>query len=122
MKGEFTLNKRNLVGLAALIIASAGGFGIGLAVDKDIISDRIPEITNRTAQEIVSDSPVSKPKYMLKGEDGKLAVFIIGKKEPELVFDIYLHHLPDIDRKRLEEGIEVFEYEQLLNLIEDFTS
>ena len=63
-----------------------------------------------------------KAQYRLAGYDGKLAVYIIGKKEPEIVFDLYLHHLPDVDRHKLEEGIEVEEYTELLRLIEDYTS
>lgn len=67
-------------------------------------------------------TPEPKPHYMLKGYEGKLAVFIIGKEEPELVLDRYLHHLPDVDRLRLEEGIQVAQYSDLLRLIEDYTS
>ena len=116
------MNKRSFIGLISLVIAAAGGFGIGMIVGQETAQNPIPEIINQAAQEIVSNAPVSSPKYMLKGEEGKLAVFIIGKKEPELVFDVYLHYLPDVDRMRLEEGIEVADYDQLLNLIEDFTS
>ena len=68
------------------------------------------------------NTPIKKPRYIISHYQGKLAVYIIGKEEPELVFDRYLHYLPDVDRMKLEQGIEVADYSELLRIIEDYTS
>jgi hypothetical protein len=113
--------KRRLTGLLGILLAAAGGLAIGLHVRRQTPPGE-PLQAAESATGISISAPAAKPHYRLAGKDGKLAVFIIGKTEPELVFDIYLHHLPDVDRLRLEEGIEVQDYQQLLRLIEDYTS
>lgn len=74
------------------------------------------------ASSIAVERKAQKPRYRLASYQGKLAVFIIGKNQPELVFDRYLHYLPDVDREKLEQGIEVADYSELMRLIEDYTS
>ena len=39
-----------------------------------------------------------------------------------MVFQVYLHNLPEQDQKALEEGLEVEDYRELDRLIEDYTS
>lgn len=106
-------------GIAAVITALALGCALGFFIAESgeaalAASEKSPKIT--VAQQ------TEKPKYLLSSYQGKLAVFMIGKKEPEMVFDRYLHYLPDVDREKLENGIEVAEYSELLQLIEDYTS
>lgn len=113
--------KRGLAGVLGILLAAAGGLGAGWYAGREAYSGG-PMPAAEPAPGISVSAPSVKPRYRLAGKDGKLAVFIIGKTEPELVFDIYLHHLPDVDRLRLEEGIEVEDYQQLLQLIEDYTS
>ena len=81
----------------------------------------VPGIKIRMTR-VMTQPQAKKPRYLLGEHEGKLAVFIIGKKEPELIFDRYLHYLPDVDREKLEKGIEVAEYSELMRLIEDYTS
>lgn len=107
-------------GAAALAVSLGIGLGGGLALRGAESREHRP--VDETAASVAAEKPAPKPHYLLKGHEGKLAVFIIGKEEPELVLDRYLHHLPDVDRLRLEEGIEVAEYADLLRLIEDYTS
>ncbi len=107
-------------GAVVLAVALGIGFGGGILL-RQLVPD--PSMTANDFADSISAMPLEqKPHYLLRGYEGKLAVFIIGKKEPELVLDRYLHHLPDVDRLRLEEGIEVTQYSDLLRLIEDYTS
>lgn len=107
-------------GAAALAVSLGIGLVGGLALRETASREELH--VNEPAASIAAERISPKPRYLLKGYEGKLAVFIIGKEEPELVLDRYLHHLPDVDRLKLEEGIEVVEYADLLRLIEDYTS
>lgn len=73
---------------------------------------------SRVQAEVKND----EPSYILGEKDGQVAVFLRGSDEPEIIFNVYLHYLPDVDRLRLTEGIEVYDYDTLLSLIEDYTS
>ena len=107
-------------GLAVLAASVGIGFGSGLLLRQ--LAPQQSLSANDFTGSVSAATPEPKPHYLLKGYEGKLAVFIIGKEEPELVLDRYLHHLPDVDRLRLEEGIQVAQYSDLLRLIEDYTS
>lgn len=106
-----------VVALAVAILAG-GAFGIWAKFQ----APDVPQTVIDVESGVSAESTPQKPRYLLSGYQGKLAVYMIGKKEPELVFDRYLHYLPDVDRMRLEQGIEVSDYAELLQLIEDYTS
>lgn len=108
-----------LPGVLMVLLAGALGVVVGLAARQQPVSAPGQQVPTEQAG---FSSAAPKPRYRLSSYEGKLAVYIIGKQEPELVFDRYLHHLPDVDRLRLEEGIEVAQYTELLVLIEDYTS
>ncbi|HIT18240.1 MAG TPA: hypothetical protein IAB57_01335 [Candidatus Fimivivens faecavium] len=118
-------NKTWIVTVLAVLVTATAGLSAGYAAGRETalseISPEAAELTAGAASEKVP-APAHTPKYVLKGYQGKLAVFIGNKTEPELQFEVYLHHLPDVDRMRLEEGIAVDDYQELLSLIEDFTS
>ncbi|MEG2173943.1 MAG: hypothetical protein RR135_00470 [Oscillospiraceae bacterium] len=101
--------------------AAAIGMAAGILTVREENEFRPQQVLEMHTQISRSGEPQSA-RYRLGGYNGKLAVFIIGKKEPEIVFDVYLHYLPDVDRQRLDEGIEVADYQQLIRLIEDYTS
>lgn len=60
--------------------------------------------------------------YYLREYQGKLAVYLPGKDQPEKVFDVYLTTLPAYDRGQLQMGVPVRDYEHLVQLIEDYIS
>lgn len=60
--------------------------------------------------------------YLIREYDGRLAVFHGGSEEPELVFDVFVHTLPEYDRGQLKQGVAVQSYEELISLLEDYTS
>ncbi|MFV0497825.1 MAG: hypothetical protein ACK5L0_06650 [Candidatus Fimivivens sp.] len=112
--------KMSWFGVAALAVAILGGTAFGIWAKFQ--ANDIPRITMDVKSGVSVQEAPQEPRYLLSEHEGKLAVFMIGKKEPELVFDRYLHYLPDVDRLRLEEGIEISDYAELLRLIEDYTS
>lgn len=112
--------KTSTAALWGITLAVIGGAVIGfLAGQENKAQSPVIEPASNIA---IAQPQAKKPRYLLGQHEGRLAVFIIGKKEPELIFDRYLHYLPDIDREKLEKGIEVAEYSELMRLIEDYTS
>lgn len=78
-------------------------------------------------QESVSDigkaeSRAREYAYLLKEHDGRIGVFLQNEKEPEMVLDVLVKYLPDFDRQQLAAGIPAATYEELVALIEDYSS
>lgn len=109
-----------------LLIAASVGLGVGFSVgESTVLKEQRLAVAEPPRSSVISPNfPTAPkiPKYVLKSHEGKLAVFIGDKKQPEIVFDQFVHLLPDVDRRELERGIEVEDYEELLRLIEDYTS
>lgn len=66
--------------------------------------------------------PIKEYKYILKEYQGKLAVFEIDKKDPEMVFDVLIDSLPEIDVIALKKGLKIKDENELNERIEDFIS
>ena len=79
----------------------------------------LPIEPNVSASGLVSPEP---PAYLLSSYEGKLAVYRSQETDPFMVFQVYLHNLPEQDQKALKEGLEVEDYRELDRLIEDYTS
>ncbi len=108
--------KKQAAAVLALALAGLAGYAVGSAA----APAQSGESTH--IETVVQAKEIPEPLCRLGASGGRLAVFLPGKREPELVFDVWLHHLPDVDRERLQQGIEVFDEETLLALIEDYTS
>ena len=82
----------------------------------------LPAVSGQTepAQPILQEN--NSPVYRLGTSQGRLAVFVEGSDEPEMVLDVYLSTLPEADRLLLEQGIEAQSYAQLVSMIEDYIS
>lgn len=80
------------------------------------------EALPRTDAEVPSEQQSEQYQYYLREYQGKLAVYLPDKEQPEKVFDLYLTTLPAYDRGQLQMGIGVRDYEQLVQLIEDYIS
>ena len=60
--------------------------------------------------------------YILKSYNGRVAVFLPGAAEPQMVLDKLVRHLPDYDQIQLERGIPLKDYAALSSAIEDYIS
>lgn len=60
--------------------------------------------------------------YTLSVYDGRVAVFENGSDKPETVFDTYISSLPYPEQNELQNGITVYDRQELQKLIEDYTS
>ena len=79
----------------------------------------------QAAQQIVSGAPVEEEtdyRYILRSQNGRLAVYMKGEEEPRMEFDIPVQVLPEFDQRQLENGILVKDYPSLVSLIEDYIS
>lgn len=106
----------------AMCVAAGAGLAVGVVGQKLSETDYHEFISESDLIKANADVENIKPSYILGEKDGRVAVYLYGGKEPEIVFNVYLHHLPDVDRLSLQNGIEIDDYQTLLDLIEDYTS
>lgn len=84
---------------------------------------------NKSADNGISETqkvPVRKisegKRYLLKDYEGRLALFDEDPNRPSVIFKVYTDNLPDMDKFKLKEGIYAENYDELLRMIEDYTS
>ena len=81
------------------------------------------------AQRPVTDLPIEGEgeipedyQYILRAQDGRIAVFLPQESEPKMIFDVPVAVLPEYDQRQLESWIYVPDYQTLVTLIEDYIS
>lgn len=81
------------------------------AISASPLSARMMEVTT------------TAPSYVVREWDGRLAVFIKGQTNPDMIYeDVAVASLPQAEQERLREGIEVPDRSALNRLLEDYTS
>ena len=125
---------RNRIVVTAMSITLAVIGGIMLAVNipspidhspDDSESSQVIQRAEPTPDFISPDTPLDdevQTGYYLREFEGRIAVFEGDEFEPDYVLDVYLQYLPEYDREQLSQGIYVDTYEQLLTLMEDYSS
>jgi len=103
--------------------------GIGAAVLLGALAVYSYQANTRQAPQptghVVSDAPAVPEEdylYLLGTQAGRLAVFLRGESEPQMVFDVPVRVLPEADQRMLAEGIRVKDYQTLVRRIEDYIS
>lgn len=122
-KGAAPLRRRAALWTAGSL-AAAALFGM-FAVYSYNTNRRQPQ---QDAQQIVSGVPIPEEgtpqepdyQYLLREENGRLAVYRTGESEPQMVFDVPVRALPEFDQRQLAEGIPVEDYPTLVRRIEDY--
>lgn len=71
---------------------------------------------------ILSESTTLMPLYTLSEYDGKLALFKRGYSMPVEIYDVYLSSLPDSEQSKIKDGISAESDDEILKIIEDYTS
>ena len=97
--------------MAAVVIAVT----FFLTIPQEWSKETVPVPTEELLQDV-------NYTYELKEQDGKLAIFFYGEKQPQLVLDVYIQTLPEVDQDELKAGLAVKDYEELLKRIEDYSS
>lgn len=71
---------------------------------------------------ILPESTTLMPLYTLSEYDGKLALFKRGYSMPVEIYDVYLSSLPDSEQSKIKDGISAESDDEILKIIEDYTS
>ena len=64
----------------------------------------------------------TSPLYTLSQYDGKLALFKRGYSMPVEIYEVYLSSLPQDEQNKIKSGISAQTDEEILKIIEDYTS
>ena len=104
--------KKTLTVSCIILTASLLFFLIVMSIYTGLNSDR------SNIESTVSENTI----YVIKSYDQKLAVFQPGNSEPLFVYDFYITSLPEIDAKRINDGIIVHNRTELQETLEDFIS
>ena len=78
------------------------------------------ESTSSTSSQQVNTTP--ERMYVLGVKDGKLAIYGSDGYSVIDVLDTYVYSLPLSDREAIAKGISVYSVNELISLIEDYTS
>jgi|GEM_PF-1171309 len=101
---------------------AAPAAGVVSGVAKEPASPAAVSQSSRGPGGGAAPSQSAGPGYWLRSSGGRIGVFVEGESEPQLVLDVYVGTLPEADRRALEEGIFVPDYQTLLSLVEDYVS
>ena len=106
-----------IITLIAIFISVEIGFCFGK------FSNNFPVKVDEKSENIPIDETYPEESlYMVKEYENKIAIFVKGNPNPDIVFDVYLNQLPEEDKIQLKRGIPVNTYEILISLIEDLIS
>lgn len=85
--------------------------------------ENISSVSSKKNEPPVKKAAESIPKYILKEQDGILALYLGTGSEEKLwqTYDISVNLLPESDRAQLAEGIEFSSISEALQMIEDFS-
>lgn len=115
--------RNSIVAISAVILCGGIGYYIGLNAKEESPTQLTPQSTPEVSRIATPyPTPPKVPKYIIREYQGKIGVFMGEKTTPEIIFDQYVHVLPDVDRRDLASGVTADSYEELLTLIEDYTS
>ena len=78
-----------------------------------------PVSTEPPAEDVIS--PVARM-YVLGEKDGKIAVFASDGYTVVDILDTYIYSLPAADREAIRAGVSVYSVNELVSLIQDYTS
>ena len=107
--------------LTATIISFFVGIAIGFILIKCNLAINSNTNIKNEAKKIDNNITIEY-EYILKSYDDKLAVFVKDYKNPEIIFDVYLHQLPDLDAEKIKNGMPIKDYKTLISILEDYTS
>ena len=85
--------------------------------------ENISSVSSKKNEPPVKKAEESISKYILKEQDGILALYLGTGSEEKLwqTYDISVNLLPESDRAQLAEGIEFSSISEALQMIEDFS-
>lgn len=85
--------------------------------------EKISSVSSKENEPPVRKTEESSPKYVLKEENGILALYLNagGDKKLWQTYDVRVSLLPESDRAQLSSGIEFDSISEALQMIEDFS-
>ena len=111
--------------LCITLTVMTGIFGVKVANTQKLISEHeCATVTIQSPSDPDTQSVISEKEllYVLGEKDGKLTVYAPDRETVIDMLDTYIYSLPLSDREAVNEGIPVYSINELVSLIEDYTS
>lgn len=87
-----------------------------------IITVSFISISEKPTHSNIRSSTQITPKYTLTDYKGKVALFKVGFAMPVEIYDVYISSLPIEEQERVKKGITAQSDEEVIKLIEAYTS
>lgn len=123
------MDKRFILTALAVVVVTAGAAALAV---RNTPAEAAPLQETVSGVERVPAAPHAPPQpeeetadygYILREYEGRVAVFAANDDTtPATVLKTLVKYLPDYDQKQLKEGIQVKDYQDLVDRIEDYTS
>ncbi len=107
---------------AAVMVVAALSFFLSQPKEPPEIAQIVESVSGIEREAASTSRTETEYSYILKEHNGRVAVYAAGEDEPQLVLDVPVKYLPDYDRSQMAIGIPVKNYDELVALIEDYTS
>ncbi len=118
-------NKETLIffgGIVAIVVCIVAQC-ISLSNTKKKIENSESEVAVYNTYETVTEKPIiNKAIYRLCECGGKIGIYDANSDVIIDIIDIFVSTLPKKDRAALKEGIEIYSFNELANLINDFST
>ncbi len=111
--------------LCITLTVMLGVFGARVSrTEKRISEHKCPTMTVYKSPDTQAEQVVNTPEclYVLGEKDGKLTIFAPDRETVVNTLDTYVYSLPLADREAVAEGISIYTVNELISLIEDYTS
>ncbi|MDR2932944.1 MAG: hypothetical protein LBV27_07535 [Oscillospiraceae bacterium] len=110
------------VAIAATTLVSLLLVNISTTHDAIPMQEAVSDVRREPSETAAESGESVDYAYLLKEYEGRIAVFVPGKDEPEIIFDTFVKFLPDYDRIQMKNGIPVKDYATLSAIVEDYIS
>jgi len=117
MKIMVVIMKVRIVSMICALIVAASAFAVAF-----ILPSGQAAFTTGTSGISSQASAAGYAGYIVKLYNGRIGIFSSGSSVPDSVLDINVTLLPQSEQARLTDGIQIKTHDELLSLIENYTS
>ena len=120
MKIMVAIMKVRIVSMICALIVAASAFAVAFILPSGQAA--FTTGTSGISSQASAAGYAGNAGYIVKLYNGRIGIFSSGSSVPDSVLDINVTLLPQSEQARLTDGIQVKTHDELLSLIENYTS